>query len=187
MFRIGPIRSIAVVEGGVMGGVVRNWRAELVEAYPDLFHPAADHPGAAEASPDCGEGWRDLLERACVRIRAAVQADGGSFKATQIKEKYGTLRFYWSGVLSQEADSKVEEVVDLAEARSACTCELCGAEGRLYGPGWLTTRCEAHAEGRQPEAIRPGLQNIHIVERIVGDRREVTCRRYDRDADAFVD
>jgi hypothetical protein len=58
---------------------------------------------------------------------------------------------------------------------------------RLYGPGWLTTRCEAHAEGRQPEAIRSGLENIHIVERIVGDRREVTCRRYDRDADAFVD
>jgi hypothetical protein len=23
-----------------MVGVVRNWRAELVEAYPDLFHPS---------------------------------------------------------------------------------------------------------------------------------------------------
>src|SRR5260370_39594162 len=170
MFRIGPIRSIAVVEGGVMGGVVRNWRAELVEAYPDLFHPAADRPGAAEASPDCGEGWRDLLERACVRIRAAVQADGGSFKATQIKEKYGTLRFYWSGVLSQEADSKVEEVVDLAEARSACTCELCGAEGRLYGPRCLPTRCEADDGGRQPEPMPSGLQNLDSAERVACDR-----------------
>jgi hypothetical protein len=170
-----------------MVGVVRNWRAELVEAYPDLFHPAADHPGAAEASPDCGEGWRDLLERACVRIRAAVQADGGSFKATQIKEKYGTLRFYWSGVLSQEADSKVEEVVDLAEARSACTCELCGAEGRLYGPGWLTTRCEAHARG-EPAPVRPGHENLHVVRGVVEGRlRIVSCRRYDRDADTFVD
>src|SRR5260370_1127006 len=260
MFRIGPIRSIAVVEGGVMGGVVRNWRAELVEAYPDLFHPAADHPGAAEASPDCGEGWRDLLERACVRIRAAVQADGGSFKATQIKEKYGTLRFYWSGVLSQEADSKLDEVVvlagtpdglfgcplgeggwlaglvslcvrseaalrdaetlefvrirqkvgilrvdsddeasedteatighavDLAVARSACTCEICGAEGRLYSNrGWLGTRCAEHAAG---DAVPPryglGFENVRRLRRWRG-RTEMYLARYDRETDTLTE
>jgi hypothetical protein len=51
-----------------------------MEAYPDLFHPLADHPGVARASPECGEGWRDLLERACARIQAAIQADEGSLK-----------------------------------------------------------------------------------------------------------
>ena len=54
-----------------------DWRQQLVEAHPDLFHPPADDPRAAEGSPECGEGWRDLLERAFARIRAAVQADGG--------------------------------------------------------------------------------------------------------------
>jgi hypothetical protein len=170
-----------------MTGMVRDWRSELVESYPDLFHPLPDHPGVAQASPECGEGWRDLLERACARIRKAVQADRGSFKATQIKEKYGTLRFYWEGALSPEADAKVEEAIDLAEACSAGTCELCGEEGRLSGPGWLTTRCAAHADGRRPVEIKPGLENVHIVERIAGGRRSVICRRYDRESDSFVE
>jgi hypothetical protein len=141
----------------------------------------------AQASPVCGEGWRDLLERACVRIRAAVQADGGTFHATQVKEKYGTLRFYWDGALSPEADAAVEEAIELAAARSACTCEVCGEQGRLHrSGGWLMTRCPMHANGRAVE-IRSELENIHIVERIVGKRRDVTCRRYDRQTDSFVD
>ncbi|MBR0707991.1 hypothetical protein [Bradyrhizobium liaoningense] len=169
-----------------MSGVVRDWRVELVEAYPDLFHPVGDPP-AAQGWPEVGDGWRDLLERACARIRAAVQANGGSFQATQIKEKFGTLRFYWDGSLSPEASVRVEEAIDLAEARSACTCELCGEEGRLYRSGsWLMTRCAQHAKGR-PVETGPGLDNVHIVERIVGKRRDIRCRRYDRSTDSFVD
>ncbi|MHC2519003.1 hypothetical protein [Bradyrhizobium diazoefficiens] len=68
------------------------------------------------------------------------------------------MRFYWDGSLSPQASATVEEAIDLAEARSACTCEVCSAEGRLYGPRWLTTRCEAHAQGRSVE-IKPGLDS----------------------------
>jgi hypothetical protein len=169
-----------------MAGVVRDWRVELVRAYPDLFHPLPDSPGVAQASPECGEGWRDLLERACTRIRAAVQADGGSFKATQIKEKYATLRFYWEGALSPKADAPVDEIIDLAEARSACTCEVCGEEGRLYQSGcWMMTRCALHAEGRAV-VIEPSFENVQVKERIVGERREIICRRYDRETDSFI-
>jgi hypothetical protein len=164
----------------------KDWRRALIEAYPDLFHPAGDPP-AAEGWPGCGDGWRDLLERACVRIRTAVQADHGTFKFTQVKEKYGTLRAYWQGALSPEADARVEEAIDLAEARSAVTCEICGEEGQLYGPDWLTTRCAQHAEGRQPEESRPGFENVHIEERIVGGKRVLRCRRYVRETDSFVD
>jgi hypothetical protein len=88
----------------VMAGIVWNWRVELIEAYPDLFRPPAGAPEGAEGSPECGEGWRDLLDRACVRIRRAVHADGGSFRFTQIKEKYGTARLYWGGSLSPGSD-----------------------------------------------------------------------------------
>src|SRR5262245_52508963 len=124
-----------------MASIVRDWRVDLVETYPDLFHPARGHATAVQSWPHVNEGWRDLLVRACARIRAAVQADGGSFRFTQIKEKYGTARLYWEGALSPSAKAKVEEAIDLAEARSACTCDACGAEGRLYGPDWLMTRC----------------------------------------------
>jgi hypothetical protein len=169
-----------------MTSAMRDWRIELVLAYPELFHPVGDPP-AATGWPSVGDGWRDLLERACARIRAAVRADGGAFHATQIKEKYGTLRFYWEGALSREAEAAVDEATELAEARSACTCEICGAEGRLYGPGWLTTRCTAHTEGRQPVEIKPHLQNVHIEGRIVGGQRVVRCRRYDRATDSFIE
>jgi hypothetical protein len=169
-----------------MAGVVRDWRVELVGAYHDLFHPVGDLP-AAQGWPEVGDGWRDLLQRACTRIRTAVQADGGTFHATQIKEKYGTLRFYWDGALSSAADGWVLEAIALAEARSACTCEICGEPGRLHGPGWLTTRCPAHAEARTPVEIRPGFENVRIEERYVGDRCVVRCRRYDRETDSFSD
>jgi hypothetical protein len=169
-----------------MTGTVRYWRAELVLAYPDLFHPARDPP-AAQGWPEVGDGWRDLLQRACVRIRAAVQADGGTFQATQVKEKYGTLRFYWEGALSPEAATRVEEAIDLAEARGASTCEICGEIGQLYGPGWLMTRCAAHSQGRQPVGVEPRFRDVHIEERIIGDRRVVRYRRYDRETDSFVE
>ena len=139
--------------------VVRDWRVELVEAYPDLFQPVGD-----AVRPGLARGRRRLPRSA--------------FYATQIREKYGTLRFYWEGALSPEADAQVEEeAIDLAEARSACTCEICGEEGRLYGDEWRTTRWAAHSEGREPVEIRPHLQNVHIEEWLVGDRREVRCRR----------
>jgi hypothetical protein len=164
----------------------RNWQSYLIERYPDLFN-VAQHGGTyTPGYPECGQGWRDLLERACARIRAAVTADGGTFSALQIKEKYGTLRFYWTGRLSNEAEARVEEAIDLAEARSACTCELCGEEGRLHRKGgWLMTRCAAHAEGHAVE-IEPGSENVQIMERMVGKRREVWCRRYDRATDSFI-
>jgi hypothetical protein len=143
----------------------RDWRIDLIEAYPDLFHPLPDNPAVAEASPECGAGWRDLLERACARIRAAVQADGGTFKFTQIKEKYATARLDWEGALSLEANTRIEEITDLAWARSACTCEICGAEGCLHrAGGWLMTRCAAHAQGL-PVPETPRWENVYDPER----------------------
>jgi hypothetical protein len=160
----------------------------LVEAYPDLFHPSANNPGVAAASAECGEGWHDLLERACVRIRAAVRAHGGTFKFIQIKEKYGSARLYWSGRLSNAAQAEVEEAIALAEARSECTCETCGAPGRLFDRGgWLATACPEHALG-QPVPVTPGCENLRVVRQVVeGVIRIVYCRRYDRNADTFVD
>lgn len=170
-----------------MSGSVGNWRVELIEAHRDLFAPPCDTSLAAHGAPECGPGWQDLLDRLCARIRAAVQADGGPFKFSQIKEKYGTLRVYWDGALSPEADALVEEAIALAEARSAVTCEVCGEEGRLRGGGWMTTRCEAHAEGRPAVEPRAGFENVHIVRYFVDGERHVTCRRYDRENDVFVD
>jgi len=163
-----------------------GWRATLVQSYADLFHPDGD-PLSAEGWPAVEDGWRDLLERACARIREAVQADGGSFRATQVKEKYGTLRLYWSGRLSPDARDRVEEAIDLAEARSATTCEICGEPGRLHGGGWLTTRCAVHAEGRPVVPVEEGFENLHVDYRFAAGRWLPRYRFYDRCADRFVE
>jgi hypothetical protein len=163
----------------------RDWRSELVEAFWDLFHAPAAAPECAQGYPQCGEGWHGLLDRACVRIGAAL-AEGDTFQPVQIKQKLGTLRFYWRGSLSDETKAKVQEAIDLAEARSACTCEVCGEEGRLYRSGGvLMTRCEGHAEG-QPVAVKPGFANVHLLRRTPGTS-EVYYARYDRETDAFAE
>jgi hypothetical protein len=165
-----------------------SWQSALVARHPSLFNIAKHGGTYTPGSPECGEGWRDLLERACTRIQAAVIADGGTFSALQIKEKYGTLRFYWTGRLSKEAEHAIEDAVALAEARSACTCEVCGRAGVLHARGdWLATACPEHAKGA-PVPVTAGWENIHLVRGTHdGKASIIVCRRYDRETDSFVD
>ena len=162
---------------------VQDWRVKLMQAHPRLF----GRPDAAQGYPTCEEGWRDLLERCCTRIEASVVEDD-AFRVLQMKEKFGALRFYWSGHLPEAAKAEVDETIALATARSACTCEICGAEGRLYNrDGWLATACPEHAKG-ELEPVRPGFENIHVVRTFGAGRFPiVSCRRYIRETDCFVD
>ncbi|ABE62182.1 hypothetical protein Nham_1358 [Nitrobacter hamburgensis X14] len=170
-----------------MAHTVRDWRIELIEAHPNLFHPQEAHPEQANGYPTCGDGWRDLLERACVRIERALADGGGAFRASQIKEKFGGLRFYWHGEVSSETRSRINEAIALAEARSACTCETCGEEGQLYRHGGIyMTRCAAHAKG-QPVPTEPGQENVQVVRRATPGGFRIAPRRYDRASDTFVD
>ncbi|MBR0780748.1 hypothetical protein [Bradyrhizobium iriomotense] len=164
-----------------------NWRVELVEAHLDLFQAPLGNPTAAEGFPECEEGWWHILDTVCIRIRAAKKAGHGSFRFAQIKQKRGTLRIYWTGRLSSRADDGVRVAIELAEARSACTCEVCGSEARLVrNGGLLMTRCEAHTNATAV-VVAPGLENMHIVQSVVEGRLSCECRRYDRGSDTFVD
>jgi hypothetical protein len=159
----------------------------LLQEHPCLFYGPIERPYAAQGHPNCEDGWRDLLGRCCARIEAAL-AEGGALRVLQIKEKFGALRFYWSGDMPDAAKARVEDAIALAVARSACTCEICGAEGHLYNlDGWLATACPEHAKG-ELNPIRPGFENIHLV-RTFGPGRFpiVSCRRYIRETDSFVD
>lgn len=169
----------------------RSWQADLVARYPDLFvqeiHGRASTPGY----PAVGDGWRDLVETAVARIADVAESlENGSLKIGQIKEKFGTLRLYLdrSDGLSEASTSAADEAISLGEARSACTCETCGAEGRLYdASGWFSTACDRHAKGAAVP-VRPGRENIRIVRTLKdGELSIVSCRRYVRDTDSFVD
>ena len=61
--------------------------------------------------------------------------------AEQVKEKFGTLRFYYRG-----GDDYIDGVVSMAESMSAVTCDVCSGPAKTGGQGWITTRCESCKE-----------------------------------------
>jgi len=72
--------------------------------------------------------------------------------AVQVKEKYGTLRFYYNG-----GDDKIDGMVAMAEIMSARVCETCGSPGKLRKGGWIRTLCDHHAkeQGYVLEEVNP--------------------------------
>lgn len=57
---------------------------------------------------------------------------------SQIKEKFGSLRFYYSG-----GDDHIAGMVSLAESLSGVICEGCGAPGSKTRSGWIRVLCTA--------------------------------------------
>ena len=57
----------------------------------------------------------------------------------QVKEKFGTLRFYYSG-----GDDYISGLVSMAESMSGVTCEECGKPGTQTKGGWIKTACVEH-------------------------------------------
>lgn len=60
--------------------------------------------------------------------------------ASQVKEKFGGLRFYVN-----DGDDYVFGAIALAEGLSHTICEECGMPGMTRGPGWIRTLCSKHA------------------------------------------
>jgi len=87
---------------------------------------------------ECGDGWFTLIHDLSEKLENI-----GNIEATEVKEKYGTLRFYCSGG-NQETDKLIRE----AEELSAKTCEICGAPGELRGKHWLSTLCDSCLENK---------------------------------------
>ncbi|HVV41968.1 MAG TPA: hypothetical protein VHC94_12985 [Nitrobacter sp.] len=166
-----------------MTGVVQDWRIDLAEARPEFFAPRPDRP----CVPECGPGWRGVIERCCIRIDAALQ-DGERFRFERMREVQGSLRISWGGRLSAATEAAVREAVDLTEARSQCVCELCGKDGRAYRcEGNVATRCTEHRRGT-PVAVRAGFENLHLRQKLIARRaRVVVASLYDPDRDRFVD
>jgi len=81
----------------------------------------------------------DLLKMKPREIRKVIP----QVVAIQVKEKFGTLRFYYNG-----GDDVIGGMVQMAESMSGVTCEECGNTGKRYGGGWITTLCAEHAEKR---------------------------------------
>lgn len=62
----------------------------------------------------------------------------------QVKEKFGTLRFYYTG-----GDTYIDGLVSMAESMSGVTCEECGNIGEQRGGGWVHTYCNPCEDKRK--------------------------------------
>ena len=67
----------------------------------------------------------------------------------QVKEKFGTLRFYYSG-----GDDEISGMVRMAESMSGVTCEGCGNIGERRGGGWVHTYCTPCEQAREVKRVK---------------------------------
>lgn len=99
-------------------------------------------------------GWEQIFRemlQALDYVVARLSMDYPNIRAVDwsTKSKFGSLRVYCRlcGVLSPAAVWPILRApIEVAEERSARTCEICGAPGRLRDVDeWLSTRCDVHA------------------------------------------
>jgi hypothetical protein len=87
-------------------------------------------------------GWRDIIDKLCADIMALDP--GPKFKAEQIKEKFGGLRFYVSGYPDDpDKAAAIGKLIGDAEMLSYKTCEMCGTNNdvTLNSNGWIQSLC----------------------------------------------
>ena len=95
---------------------------------------------------ECDDGWYELLYGLCGEITEAYKKHGQpvDIVVDQIKEKYGTLRFYYH--LSQNNGDLRREISDIVikwEKKSAEVCERCGKAGVLREDlQWIQALCD---------------------------------------------
>lgn len=61
--------------------------------------------------------------------------------AAQVKEKFGTLCFYYEG-----GDSYIRGLCTFMESMSGTICEECGAKGKIRAVGWIRCLCDEHVK-----------------------------------------
>jgi hypothetical protein len=110
-----------------------------------------------------GAGWYPIIEILCTNIQSHIDwrvkqgQDIAQVEVNQIKEKFGGLRFYYSG-----GDDEISGMVRMAEAWADVACEECGAAGTRRSGGWVRTLCDVHEAERQArieqQARKDGLE-----------------------------
>ena len=94
---------------------------------------------------ECGNGWFTILDQLMGNIQHHIDWKNRTEEVVtqvtldQVKEKFGTLRFYYTG-----GDDYIRGMVTMAEAMSGVTCETCGKPGTRTGGGWIKTVCKEH-------------------------------------------
>lgn len=102
-----------------------------------------------------GPGWAPLLYTLMCTMRDECKwnhdPEFTCLQVNQVKEKFGTLRFYWTylgapeGVSDEDSERLykwLDSFIETAEAFSGRICEICGDPGKVNDDGgWLLCLC----------------------------------------------
>lgn len=146
-YDVSPGRGFGVEIG--VSGLKLKLQSVLFERYPMLFRRpgkrlisvlGAESCLRDDSGPidyygvECGNGWLPLIEGVSALCEAEIRSmpKRGVPKedwprCLQIKEKFGTLRFYVRGALSEAT----RVAIDAAVLESAKICEVCGEPAEL--------------------------------------------------------
>lgn len=101
---------------------------------------------------ECGDGWFPVLKKGMEWIKAHMYDEWSfpsgythDFQVMQVKEKFGTLRFYVYG-----GDKYIDNIISAMGLASSVICEGCGAAGELTTDGgWYRTECNTCRDTRR--------------------------------------
>ncbi|MEN8170510.1 MAG: hypothetical protein ABFS08_09830 [Pseudomonadota bacterium] len=126
----------------------KEYTLKLFEAFPELYRRRRKslNEGMMSFVFECGDGWYDIIWHLSEDItRLANDARVEIPQVSQVKEKFGALRFY-IGFKDNSISEPVHVLIREAERESTKTCEVCGAVGLLRNKqNWVRTTCEKHA------------------------------------------
>jgi len=132
-----------------------NNEKELIEKYPKIFIDAYKDPKETcmHWGLECSDGWYDLIDQLCQSLQWMTDKNNyPQVIADQVKEKFGTLRFYYhlkGDKINEAHDAFIAGMVNFAESMSGMICEGCGAKGKSRRGGWIQTLCDKCWENKK--------------------------------------
>ena len=117
---------------------------KLVKAFPLLYD---DRDASMQSTAMCwgfpGDGWFDIIWDLSSKLEPLIQKfidenqDTEHYpKASQVKEKFGGLRFYMTC-----GTDEIFDLIEKAETLSYKTCEECGKPAEERDGSWIYTLC----------------------------------------------
>jgi hypothetical protein len=119
---------------------------DFMEKYKDrIFYPEGEGSTLSKYGLQIKDGWLDLIDRCAAEICEIDKS--GKIRFSQIKEKFGGLRFYTDNSLADmELWLKVREVISKYEKESYSICEICGNPGEVRNTRKPTVTCIEHSD-----------------------------------------
>lgn len=168
---------------GISDNIKENGYAGFMERFPILFQnkDKSDREICMCRGIECPKGWYYILEQLCTELEysnlESVAKWGMAIVAEQVKEKFGTLRFYFdvrnvdiNGKINFEHKNEIlddvhskivhdhlymfaQNLIEEAEHMTEETCADCGepltSDNKVETKGWISYICKECNEKRE--------------------------------------